>query len=110
MHTIEKCCLVDIDNPELSFCHVGVINRELNCWTSYEFADYPIRTDSYTLEVLSYFITDGDVNVGDVLEYAMVIECEGDTPEFFWGDDIPSGSFSVDSHRLEVTLKSTTER
>jgi hypothetical protein len=107
MRTIENVMLELEDGSTL--CHQGILNDCI--YDSCEWVDYPrvMLETREGLETLGYFVTDGVVNVGEVIEFAHVVECEGDALEFWWSDDIPNDAFSVELHKATVTHKTSIE-
>jgi len=101
MRTIEKVMMELEDGSTL--CHQGVLNDCI--YDSYGWVDYPriMLTARTALETLGYFVTDGEVNIGESLQFAFVVEFEGESPEFYWGDDIPDDAHSVEIHTATVT-------
>ena len=79
---------------------------------SVEWLDYPRSAliARETLETISYFITDGIVEVGDTLDFVLARELPEYDIEFWWADDIPEGAEIISRHSLTVDNKAALEQ
>ena len=101
-HTI-KVFLQDTAAPECTFAHMGVLRDCI--YDKIEWIDYPryMLECREALEIVSYFITNGIVEIGETISFVFAKEFPENPIVFFWGDDIPKDCEIVRRVELKIT-------